>query len=121
MGGSIRRVAAACLLCGLVGTGSAEAGGGRITFSGAVVVPTCMSSEAGADVVAAGHTPASRQFTCNDKRDATRDSGGAGGYGVSVVSLGKAQSTGNPLLEYFTGYLASAHVADAKMVTRTYE
>lgn len=121
MNGWIHGMVGACLLCGLVGIGSAQAEGGRITFSGAVVVPTCAAGNDGADLMAANYESATPQLSCSDKRRVARGDTNAASYRLSAVSLGGAQAAGNPLLEYFTGYLASDHVADVKMITRTYE
>ncbi len=121
MNGWIQRMVVASLLCGLTWVGSAQAEGGRIIFSGAVVVPTCAANESGAGVMTAVRVPATHQFICNGKRGTARDSASAASYGLSVVSLGRAQSTGNPLLEYFAGYLGSSQAVDARIITRTYE
>lgn len=118
MGGSIRRVAAACLLCGLVGTGSAEAGGGRITFSGAVVVPTCNTA---AEVIAS---------TRNSVRPRPSYQQNCAGHGlaessVSTYIVTKRQLTHvepDRVLNYFDHYVSGRQPDAAPMlVTRTYE
>lgn len=122
MNGSTRVMVLAGLLCGLLAAGPAAADGGRITFSGAVVVPTCTIREPSIATAATdSHAFVTRRLTCGGHLPVTSGSADAASYGLSVVSLNGAQAEGNPLLEYFTGYLASDHVADATMVTRTYE
>lgn len=118
MGGSIRRMDAACLLCGLVGTGSAEAGGGRITFSGAVVVPTCNTSiEVIAPSAILVHPRPNLQRSCAESGPAESS--------VSIYTVMARQLThGEPdhVLNYFEGYIR-ARQADATpvLVTRIYE
>ncbi|MEY2150198.1 hypothetical protein AB7849_04680 [Rhodanobacter sp. 115] len=121
MNGWIQRMVVASLLCGLTGVGSAQAEGGRIIFSGAVVVPTCAASNDRADLMAANSESATRQLSCDGKRQVVRGDTDVASYGLSVVPLSGAQTNGNPLLEYFTGYLSPAHAVAAKMITRTYE
>lgn len=117
MMGLIRPMVAACLVCGLLGAGPAAAEGGRITFSGAVVVPTCAAQ---AESVA-GTLPG-RSFVCGASPQVAGHADTSSVYRLSVVRLDGTTTAGSPLLQYFVGYRASMHAADApQMVTRTYE
>jgi hypothetical protein len=121
MMGLIRPVVAACLVCGMFLAHPARAeSGGRITFSGAIVVPTCAAPVAAATLANSGHS-SSRTFICGDRSQAAAGTADISSYELSVTQLGVDETTGSPLLQYYAGYLAAAHGGDARMVTRTYE
>lgn len=119
MMGLIHPMVAACLMCGMFLALPARAESGRITFSGAVVVPTCaVPVEAAAGTgggITGGHA-----FVCAGRSQAERHAD-VSIYRLSVVHLDDAATVGSPLLRYFVGYRASMNAVDAQMVTRTYE
>lgn len=117
MMGLIRPMVAACLICGMLLALPVRADGGRITFSGAIVVPTC-SAPVEAAALAGSTLPSRRAFSCGSRSQATDD---ASTYELLVTHLGGGETTGSPLLQYFAGYLAASHAGDAWMVTRTYQ
>ncbi|MDO1528963.1 hypothetical protein QMK61_09010 [Fulvimonas sp. R45] len=119
MMGLIRPVLAACLVCGMSLTFPARAESGRITFNGAIVVPTC-AAPVEPEMEAARNVPASRSFACGGRAQATGHAD-TSTYRLSVMRLDKAATAGSPLLQYFVDYRASMHAADAQLVTRTYE
>jgi hypothetical protein len=120
MMGPIRPVVAACLVCGMLLAFTARAESGRITFSGAVVVPTCAIPVAAA-AETSGSVLAHRFSACGGRPQAASGHDDAPAYALSVAHLNDAATTGSPLLQYFAGYLAPSHAADAEVVTRTYE
>lgn len=117
MMGLIHPMVAACLMCGMFLALPAWAESGRITFSGAVVVPTC-SVPVEATARAGSAPPSRRAFRCGNRSQATSD---ASTYELWVTHPGDDEITGSPLLQYFAGYLAASHIEDVRMVTRTYE
>ncbi|WP_329742278.1 hypothetical protein [Dyella sp. A6] len=119
MSSSIRLAIAACLVSGMLCAMPAKSQGGRITFSGAVVVATC-TAPAESAALSAGAASSVHAFTCGGGVTLASASN-ASTYVLSVEHLAPATTVGSPLLHYYAGYLASAHVADATMVTRTYE
>jgi len=111
---------ATCLLGVLLGISRAKAQSESITFSGAVVAPTCSSSDARS--VATASTPsglpsAATQFVCLGA-GATPDM--ARSYSQTENSLSAAQAAQNQLLEYFAGYTSAEHRAQAMLVVRTF-
>lgn len=119
MNGWIHRGVVACLFCGLIGVGSAQAEGGRITFNGAVVVPTCATQVKSA-LLMVGHIPPDRTFACGGASQ-LKGHVGTSMYRIAVVRLGSATIAASPLLQYFIGNRASMHGANVKLVTRIYE
>lgn len=119
MSGLVRLTVATCLLSGLLYALPATAAGGRITFSGAVVVPTCVARSEFV-VAMAGNISSDRSFICGVRPQATGHAD-ASIYRLSVVALDGATMAGSQLVQYYAGYRASMHAADAQMVTRTYE
>lgn len=103
----------------LVGMSGARAAGGRVVFSGAVVVPTCAARSESA-MAKADNNLSERSFICGEPRQLPGNTD-ASIYRLSIVPLGGATIAGSRLLQYFVGYRASMHASDAKMVTRTYE
>lgn len=98
---------------------SAWAGGGRIDFSGAIVVPTC-AAQAEAAALAAGKPLSGHLYVCggHSEGDGIAD---AATYALSTQRLDNAAIAGSPLLQYLVGYRTAAHAATAQMLTRTYE
>lgn len=115
MNGWIQRMVAASLLCGLTGVGSAQAEGGRIIFSGAVVVPTCSSQFEPSGGGAVSGKP--RAFDCS----ASSRGVGRSNYRLAVTELDAAKVARNPLLQYFVGSSGTTRMAATRMLTRTYE
>jgi type 1 fimbria pilin len=111
----IPRVAAA--------SGSIDASGGRITFTGAIVEPTCAATAAVVNAVTS--VPESRRatqsrFECATART-TVDSGQP--YSLTVARLDVATINHDRVLEYFVGYVKATggSEAEAKLVTQTFE
>lgn len=93
----------------------AWAAGGRITFSGAVVAPTCVSAGESSTVAPTPH----QRFACDGA--ATGASRNSSAYELSVARLEQERITGDPLLAYFTGYLPPVTRGAARLITRTYQ
>lgn len=115
-------VLAGCMIAAAFGMSSARAAGGTISFSGAIVEPTCaFVADLAPTLLPVAELPAAaRRVAC----------AGAGGvtiaapqaYAVTVVRL--SIDTTDPLLRYFNSYVqVGAFVAaDAgRLVTQTYE
>jgi type 1 fimbria pilin len=104
-----------CLGAALFGAPSAQAAGGQISFSGAVVEPTCGLAPA----QLAGLASQSQWRTCASP--AGKDQAQPQTYLVTVRSL-VADSSGDRLLAYFGQYLAASNEGGrATLVTQTYE
>lgn len=115
MMGFIHPVLAACLTCGIFLSLPARAQGGRVTFSGAIVVPTCSSQlESPVGMVVSGPV---QRFACGTSP------GGAvhSNYRLSVTELDATKVVSDPLLHYFAGSGGTSQVATTRMLTRTYE
>jgi type 1 fimbria pilin len=119
-----------CSVAMMVASTAVRAGGGgtvdsgTITFSGAVVEPTC-SAVAGADdvsvVVGAAQTHQSLQRNCSMPVSAGVPTDAPRPYQVNVVNLSGAES--DRVLSYFANYVRAAQpgAADPMLVTQTYE
>jgi hypothetical protein len=118
MMGLIRPVITACLVCGMLGAGPAAAEGGRITFSGAVVVSTCATGPSAGE---AASIPGRSWVACDEGRSARAGRADVSRYRSSLVPLDGVEVAGNPLLGYFIGYMPSTERAKAGLVTRIYE
>lgn len=99
-----------CAIALALGAAPAHAEGGRITFVGAIVAPTC--HVAGLPDVA----PGSSHGGCGAAPG--HASAPVAQYRQEVVPLEHAAGTQDRLLVYFAGY---ASMAKAQVVTRTYE
>jgi hypothetical protein len=104
-------------------SGSIDASGGRITFTGAIVEPTCSVSAANIDAAAmrpAKSGAAQHRFVCGAART-TEDS--AQLYSLTVVSLDAATINHDRVLDYFAGYVKAAGNNEAvpKLVTQSFE
>lgn len=110
---------AGCTLAMIVGSSSVRADGGTLSFSGAVVEPTCSVSDS--RVIAASARPnpnaTPQRFACGSA-DTAVEAGRA--YALTEVSL-DAATANDRLLAYFAGYLSAAGSAEAKVVTQTFE
>jgi hypothetical protein len=104
-----------------LGTSTAWASDGRIGFSGAVVEPTCRIDQQSPDMTSlrASSLQVSPHVACAGPSGVT--SAVPQAYTLTVTRLSAA--TPDRLLQYFAGYLVagSAGVADARMVTQTYD
>jgi hypothetical protein len=85
----------------------------RLSFSGAIIQPTCSND----DAVAMASSP---RLTCGGG-NTVADSGRS--YALAIVSLDVASTGHDPLLDYFAGYVNTAGIdgAAAKLAVRTYE
>lgn len=101
-----------CMVAGLVGAPVAHAASVRISFSGAIVEPTCSTSQAQIQQVATGSVT---HAACGTAQDASASRA----YQLSVAQL----QPGAPdrLLNYFVGYLQSAGQTDVRLVTQVYD
>lgn len=108
---------AGCAMVTLVGMSTARAASGRIVFSGAVVEPTCSTTELGS-VMHGVIGSAARRLDCG--RIAT-DAGRT--YTREVIDLAKANRNHDRLLDYFASYAPRTADGDAaaKVVIHTYD
>jgi len=112
----------------LATAGGVEASGGRISFMGAIVEPTCSASVASIDTVASistSHNVTPLRFACGTARTATDSSQF---YSLTVVDLDAATINHDRVLDYFAGYVKAADSRDKAgkrvtpiLVTQTYE
>jgi len=112
---------AGCILATIFGTSTARAASGRIAFSGAVVAPTCSVSDTRINLTASpqpGLGTSPHRFACGSA-DTVADAGRT--YALTEVSLDTAAIGNDRVLAYFAGYLSATGVADAKLVTQTFE
>lgn len=101
----------------LLAASGAHAGGGRITFSGAIVVPTCaVQDEAAAQT--GGDFSSAEAVPCGGR---SQPASSVSSYGLSVRSLGASETAGIPLLQYYADYFSALHAGSARIVTRTYQ
>jgi hypothetical protein len=108
MKGWIRRTCVGCVVAVSLGAPVARAGGGAITFIGAIVAPTCGAAPEGLlDAAQGGCGPALTNVASRPSM-----------YRQSAVSLEDAMQESDHLLTYFATY---ANVSEAQLVMRTYE
>lgn len=110
---------AACLCAAMLGASAAKAAEGRITFTGAVVEPTCTSSSEDEGLQGAAFAATSRRLACGSAAEIA--TGSASSYVLAVAALNGPGATGDRLLDYFVGYLSPVARTEAKLVTRSYE
>ncbi|MFK2893451.1 hypothetical protein [Dyella flagellata] len=119
-----------CCVAMALGSSAAKAGGGgsieggTITFTGAVVEPTCSVAAMPADmnlVVSAAQVHQSLQRSCSDTSAAAAVASASRPYLVDVASLSGTQS--DRVLQYFANYVRAAQPESANpvLVTQTYE
>ena len=108
---------AGCAMVTLVGVSTARAATGRIVFSGAVVEPTCSTTELGS-VMHDATGSAAQHLACG--RTAT-DAGRT--YTREVIDLATANRSHDRLLDYFVSYAPRTADGDAaaKVVVHTYD
>ena len=97
----------------------ARAEGGRINFTGAVVVPTC-AAQSEVAVLAAGNSSAGHLYACGGHSEG-EGMADAATYVLSTQRLDDAAAAGTPLLQYLVGYRSAAHASAAQMMTRVYQ
>jgi len=117
----MRRIftAAGCAMAFAMGVTFARADAGSISFSGAVVEPTCA-------VVASDGAPAPQGTggARPDLRSCGRTAGDAGQtYARNVVQLDAASVARDRLLDYYAGYAGTGPTGqpDVRLVVRTYQ
>ena len=118
MASSIGFAVSGCVLIMLIGVGSANAASGLITFSGAVVEPTCSIEEADDGMASRSqpnHAGLTGRLTCGQ---APADAGRS--YSRTVTSLDKAIIANDRLLGYFASY-APVGGGTVGIVVRTYD
>lgn len=109
MKGWIRKTCVGCVVALALGAPEAYADGGRITFQGAVVVPTCSAPDEGV-------RPVNRSGGCGVASDQLVPH--ASFYRQDVVPLEHALAQQDRLLNYFGGY---AGMVDTGLTTRVYD
>ena len=97
----------------------AWAEGGRISFIGAVVVPTC-AAQSEVAVLTAGNSSAGHLYACGGHSEG-EGMADAATYVLSTQRLDDAAAAGTPLLQYLVGYRSAAHASAAQMLTRVYQ
>jgi type 1 fimbria pilin len=97
---------------------SPMASGGRITFTGLIVEPTCTPSIDANALMPADHGAATHRVECGGSQDALHS---GRFYSLTVVDLEAATIDHDRVLEYFSGYVRAAGDISAKLVTQTYE
>ena len=119
---SLVTLLAMCLCATTFIPSTAVAAGGRITFSGAIVEPTCSVST----VDNAGAAANALQTEVRMERQACNRSGNASGgaspiYALTVMRL--SGSVSDQVLKYFDTYVKAGRsdVADPVLLTQTYE
>jgi hypothetical protein len=124
MKGWIRRTCAGCVVALALGAPLAHADEGAITFSGAVVAPTCaVSSGHMAAAAAQRWIPMSQQrWGCGDS-PATGTRATPSSYTLTVEPLESSTLMADRLVNYFSSYVKAAVQEDAHMslVTQAYE
>lgn len=120
--GPLRTVLAGCLCAMLFGVSTAQAASGRITFSGAIVEPTCgMNAQSAATLMAdASAQGVSHPVTCGGS-NAVAGTADAQAYTVTVARLSDAEP--DHVLRYFSDYVraSQANAPNPALVTQTYQ
>lgn len=117
MNASLRSCLIRCFVAGLVALClpvAVQAAQGEISFSGAVVAPTCAIDTAPAPGSPIQASDAHRRCGAS-----AADAGSS--YSRTDVMLGDAVVTGDPLLGYFSSYAPADGAKAAKVVVRTYD
>ncbi|WP_445145576.1 hypothetical protein [Dyella sp. Tek66A03] len=122
MKGWIRRTWLVCVVALAQGVPAAYASGGTITFVGAIMAPTCSTTDARIEGVAnasASHASNSR-FVCED-RNTTFDP--AQSFTLNVTTIQASGMADDRVLSYFAGYAKAAGSDEAavKLVTQTFQ
>jgi type 1 fimbria pilin len=97
---------------------SSMAPGGRITFTGLIVEPTCTASIDVNALMPADHGATPSRVECGGSQNALHS---GRFYSLTVVDLESATIDRDRVLEYFSGYVRAAGNISAKLVTQTYE
>jgi hypothetical protein len=100
------------MVAGLAGVPAAHAASVRISFAGAVVEPTCGTSQGTIQQMPAGSVA---RAVCGTAQNAS----GSRAYRLSVARL--HPGTPDRLLNYFADYLQNAGQTDARLVTQVYD
>lgn len=119
MTGPFSTLLVGCILSMTLGISPAKARSGRIVFSGAVVAPTCASSNASSispAPQASGERPISGQFVCLDA-DGTANT--ARSYSRTETHLDAASISGYRLLSHLAGS-ESSEASGVTLVTHTF-
>ncbi|MGO4504327.1 MULTISPECIES: hypothetical protein [unclassified Dyella] len=126
MKGWIRKTWMGCVVAVSLGVPVAHADGGTITFSGAVVAPTCAaSSESMTAMLPAQQAATSRRrLECGgDGLPGTASHAFPSSYTLTVEPLESSSLSADRLIGYFSGYVKASGHADARMnlVTQAYD
>jgi type 1 fimbria pilin len=119
---SLLTLLAMCLCATTFIPSTAVAASGRITFSGAIVEPTCSVSTADSAAAAADLSPAEvhmKRLTCNKSSNANGAASAI--YALTVTRL--SGSLSDQVLKYFDAYVKAGRsdVADPVLLTQIYE
>ncbi|MFC4763671.1 hypothetical protein [Dyella koreensis] len=115
MRGLIRKTLAGCAVALAMASFPVWADGGLITFSGAIVEPTCSVGLQRIDAAEASAHPSLR-YSCSESVGATSRRA-TQSYALSVSATSETPLASDPLIVYFANYLN----AQPKLVTQTYE
>ncbi|WP_143109334.1 hypothetical protein [Dyella sp. OK004] len=111
----IRKTLAGCAIALTMASLPVWADGGLITFSGAIVEPTCSVGLQRIDAAEASAHP-SQRYSCSE-RAGTTSGLAAQSYALSVGTTSETPLASDPLIVYFANYLN----VQPKLVTQTYE
>lgn len=115
-----------CVVAMSLGVPVAHADGGTITFSGAVVAPTCAASSAsmGATLPAQRTATSRQRFECGgDGESGARAHAFPSSYTLTVEPLESSSLSADRLVGYFSNYVKASGQAQARMnlVTQAYD
>lgn len=124
MKGWIRRTCVVCAVASALGAPLAHADGGTITFSGAVLAPTCSAGNGDMGAISATqHAALSRQrFDCGSSTGANAHAVPTS-YTLTVEPLDSSALSADRLVSYFSSYVKASGQEDAHMnlVTQAYD
>lgn len=116
-----------CVLTLGLSVSVAHADGGTITFSGAVMAPTCSARTGDIDAAASPHRASgtgNALIGCGDARaPGTAGATSTSSYVLTVEPLESSALSSDRLVAYFSGYVKAAGQPDTRMnlVTQAYE
>jgi hypothetical protein len=124
MKGRIRWTCVGFAVALALGAPSAYAEGGTITFSGAVVTPTCAADSGRVIALSSGQrnvASSQQRFGCGGSSDASPTS--TQSYELSVEPLEASALSSDRLISYFANYVRASAQEDIHMqlVTQAYE
>ncbi len=112
-----RAVLSVCLLAEMEALAAGEAVSGRIVFSGAVVVPTCVQAGRG---MARGPATAWRTCRAGERSRTGARHAAATAYRISVRTLDKTQAASHPVVTWRSRRRGHVPPSRLRIETRTY-